>query len=265
MEREDKYMSLITDYMDGIFSGERLEEFNRYVSEGHIDKAELNEMMAFEGKFASADAPEPSKELTKNFYAMLGEEKAKLRTPKTVSFQEGLNQLLSTMFGKMAFGLAVLVLGIVGGRLLSSQNYKGELNLLSNEMADMKEMMMMSMLEERSASKRLQGLQISSDLVSENQKITEAMFVTLNNDESTNVRLAALTILAAYADDPEIRAGLVNSITEQESPVMQVALAELMAELQEPKAKEEFQSILEGKYTPEEVKTTLRENLDRII
>ena len=165
----------------------------------------------------------------------------------------------------MAFGLAVLVIGIVGGRVFSSKSYQGELNQLSTQMADMKEMMMMSMLEEQSASRRLQGLQISSDLVSENQQITDAMFVTLNNDESTNVRLAALTILASYADDPEIRAGLINSITEQKSPIMQVALAELMAELQEPQAKEEFQSILEGEYTPEEVKTTLRENLDKIM
>ena len=134
-----------------------------------------------------------------------------------------------------------------------------------NQMADMKEMMMMSMLEERSASKRLQGLQISSNLVSENEQITNAMFVTLNNDESTNVRLAALTILTSYANDPEIRAGLVNSISEQKSPIMQVALAELMVELQEPMAKLEFQPILEGDYTPEEVKTTLRENLDKIM
>ena len=124
---------------------------------------------------------------------------------------------------------------------------------------------MMSMLEERSASKRLQGLQISSNLVSENEQITNAMFVTLNNDESTNVRLAALTILTSYANDPEIRAGLVNSISEQKSPIMQVALAELMVELQEPMAKLEFQPILEGDYTPEEVKTTLRENLDKIM
>lgn len=102
-------------------------------------------------------------------------------------------------------------------------------------------------------------------MVSENEQITDAMFATLNNDESTNVRLAALTILASYANDPEIRAGLINSITEQDSPTMQVALAELMAELQEPKAKEEFQSILEGENTPDEVKTTLRENLDKII
>ena len=262
---EDKYMSLITDYMDGTLEGKRLEEFDRYVAEGHIDKIEIESLMAFDSRIGAQTEPVPSEQLSKNFYSMLGEEKARIASEPVFNLSAWLNQFLSTAWGKMAFGLAVLVIGIVGGRVFSSKSYQGELNQLSTQMADMKEMMMMSMLEEQSASRRLQGLQISSDLVSENQQITDAMFVTLNNDESTNVRLAALTILASYADDPEIRAGLINSITEQESPIMQVALAELMAELQEPQAKQEFQSILEGENTPEEVKTTLRENLDKIM
>jgi len=262
---EEHYVSLITDYIDGSLEGKRLDEFNRYVADGHIDMDEVKSMAAFENRFTESPDLVPSEQLSKNFYSMLGEEKAKLAHKPTFNIQTWLNEFLTTGFGKVAFGLAILLLGIVGGQLFSSKNYEGELSQLTNQMDDMKEMMMMSMLEERSASKRLQGLQISSDMVSENQQITDAMFVTLNNDESTNVRLAALTILASYANDPEIRAGLINSITEQDSPTMQVALAELMAELQEPKAKEEFQSILEGENTPDEVKTTLRENLDKII
>ena len=262
---EDKYMSLIADYMEGTLEGQHLEEFNRCVEEGYINMAEIEELIGFEDKFATQTEPLPSDQLAKNFYSMLGEEKAKINAKPTFTFQERFNQFLATAFGKVAFATAVLVLGIIGGGFFSNSNYQGELDLLSNQMADMKEMMMMSMLEERSASKRLQGLQISSNLVSENEQITNAMFVTLNNDESTNVRLAALTILTSYANDPEIRAGLVNSISEQKSPIMQVALAELMVELQEPMAKLEFQPILEGDYTPEEVKTTLRENLDKIM
>lgn len=262
---EDKYMSLITDYMDGTLAGKRLEEFNRYVSEGHIDKDEIESLKGFGDKFSIVQEPVPSDQLSKRFYSMLGEENAKHTVKFSFDPREWFNQFLNTAMGKMALGMAILVLGIAGGRLFSNRSYEGELNQLSNQMADMKEMVMMSMLEDQSASKRLQGLQISSELVRENQQITDAMFVTLNNDESTNVRLAALTILASYADDPEIRAGLVSSIVEQESPIMQVALAELMVELQEPRAKEEFQSILEGENTPAEVKTTLQENLDKIM
>ncbi len=262
---EDHYKSLITDYIDGSLEANSLEEFNRYVEEGHIDMAEVESMMAFEEKLSNSPDLVPSEQLSKNFYSMLGEEKAKLAQKPSFNLQASLNEFLSTGFSTVAFGLAILVLGVIGGQLFSSKSYEGELSQLTSQMDDMKEMMMMSMLKERSASKRLQGLQISSDMVSENEQITDAMFATLNNDESTNVRLAALTILASYANDPEIRAGLINSITEQDSPTMQVALAELMAELQEPKAKEEFQSILEGENTPDEVKTTLRENLDKII
>ncbi|MFT7151046.1 MAG: hypothetical protein ACI82Q_002921, partial [Nonlabens sp.] len=65
--------------------------------------------------------------------------------------------------------------------------------------------------------------------------------------------------------DPIIREGLINSISEQESPLMQLALAELMVELQEKKSVEEFNDIIEDEYTPEEVKTTLRESVNKIM
>lgn len=106
---------------------------------------------------------------------------------------------------------------------------------------------------------------MSNGIVSENRKVTDALFITLNSDESTNVRLAALATLAEYAQDPMIREGLIKSITQQRSPLVQVALAELMVDLQESQAKEEFESILNAENTPDDVKTVLRENLDKIM
>ena len=44
-----------------------------------------------------------------------------------------------------------------------------------------------------------------------------------------------------------------------------VAMAELMVELQESQAKQEFEPILNAENTPDDVKTALRENLDKIM
>ena len=106
---------------------------------------------------------------------------------------------------------------------------------------------------------------MSSGLVSENKDVTDALLLTLNNDENTNVRLAALASLAEYAEDPAIREGLVSSITQQKSPLVMVAMAELMVELQESKAKKEFEPILNAENTPDDVKSALRQNLDKIM
>ena len=263
---EDQYMSLITDYIDGSLTAVRKAEFDRYVAEGHIDMTEVQALLELDAKVQQADQPEPTPQLKETFYQALGEEVA---LQKQQVNQAGIKNLWAALFGsikgRLAFGFAVLIIGVAVGRLYSGMSYERKMDNLSNQMADMKEMMMMAMLENKSVSDRLKGVQMSSQLVKSNSQVTEALFVTLNHDESTNVRLAALNMLAEYASDPNIRAGLINSISQQQSPIMQVALAELMVDLQEEKAIQEFKPVLEGDNTPEEVKTTLRENLDKIM
>lgn len=263
---EDQIMSLITDYIDGNLTDERRKEFDKYVAEGHISMSEIEAISQMQDKIVSVEAPVPNASMDDKFYTMLSEEKDKLaKSSNAFSLSEWISSFLATGRGKLALGFAVLLLGVFLGRGFSGNIYQGELNKLSDQMAGMQEIMMISMLEEESVTKRLQGVQMSSDLLTTNQQVTDAMFVTLNNDESTNVRMAALTILAEYADDPSIREGLINSISNQDSPLMQVALAELMVELQERKAVAEFDTILDGSDTPEEIKTTLRENLNKIM
>lgn len=263
---EEQYMSLITDYIDGNLSVERRQEFDTYVAEGHIDMEEVNTLMALQGKIEEAEVPEPSAALSENFYVMLNDAKVENNRERADWSFDSLWQLLfGSNVGRLAFGVVILIIGVVVGRGFSGSAYQTELKSLSSQMNEMQQMMSMAMLEEESVSDRLKGVQMSSELVSTNKEVTDAMFVTLNNDESANVRIAALNLLAEYADDPAIREGLINSIAQQESPLMQLALAELMVELQEPKAVQEFNEIIEGEYTPEEVKTTLRESVNKIM
>ncbi len=263
---EEQYMSLITDYIDGNLTVERKREFDTYVAEGHIDMKEVKTIMVFQEKMESAEMPSPTSSLSDNFYSMLSEAKAESqRKSNAWSFDQIWHRVFGTNSGRLAFGMVVLISGVVVGRGLSGSAYQSELKTLSNQMTEMQQMMSMTMLDGEAVSDRLKGVQMSSELVSSNREVTNAMFVTLNNDESTNVRMAALNLLAQYANDPVIREGLVNSISQQESPLMQLALAELMVELQESKAVEEFKEIIEGEFTPEEVKTTLRESVNKIM
>ncbi len=261
---EEQYMSLITDYIDDNLSIERKREFDAYVAEGHIDLDEVDAIIAFHSKMEVTDAPVPSSELSENFYTMLNAEKAKSEKSNW-TFDRIWQVVFGTNGGRLAFGIVILLAGVVLGRGYSGLAYQTELKTLSSQMSEMQQLMSVAMLDGDAVSERLRGVQMSSELVSSNKEVTSAMFVTLNNDESTNVRMAALNLLAQYANDPTIREGLINSISEQESPLMQLALAELMVELQEKKSVEEFNDIIEGEFTPEEVKTTLRESVNKIM
>lgn len=263
---DDKYISLITEYIDGTLTEARRVEFETYVKDGFIDMKEVEELASVQEQMLQAPEPEPSEALRANFYQMLAAENRRLEKREHNDWAGQLIQkLFSTSSGRLAFGFGVLVVGLFMGRVFTSNSYNSQLENLSTQMADMKEVMMMTMLEGESVSQRLKGVQMSNGLVTRNKEVTDALFLTLNNDENTNVRLAALATLSEYAKDPAIREGLVNSITQQKSPLVMVALAELMVELQESQAKKEFEPILNAENTPDDVKSALRQNLDKIM
>ena len=135
---------------------------------------------------------------------------------------------------------------------------------LSQEISDLKEMMMLSLLEKESATDRLKAVSLTQGMDQVSKQVTGALLQTLNNDDNVNVRLAALDALRPYSKDGQIREALVRSIALQKSPLVQVALAELMAELQEKGAINEFEKILKDGETPADIKKKIRESIQVI-
>ena len=81
-------------------------------------------------------------------------------------------------------------------------------------------MMMLSLLENPSATERLRAVGYTKNLNDANGRVIDALLTTLNNDPNVNVRLVTLEALAELAHDPRAREGLVQSLTKQESPLV---------------------------------------------
>jgi hypothetical protein len=96
-------------------------------------------------------------------------------------------------------------------------------------------------------------------------QVTDALFKTLNSDPSVNVRLAALEAIAPYSRIGKVREGLIRSIAQQDSPLVQVALADLMAQMQEKKSVTEFDKILKSDKTPADIKKKIKESINVLI
>ena len=126
-------------------------------------------------------------------------------------------------------------------------------------------MMMLAMLEKESATERLKAVSLTSDMQLVSKKVTAALFQTLNGDENVNVRLAALDVLMNYAKDDEVREELIRSISLQDSPLVQIALADLMVMLQEKKSVSELKKLLQKENTAKEVKAKIEKSLNVLI
>ncbi len=142
---------------------------------------------------------------------------------------------------------------------------KQQLQALSAQIHEMREMVLLSLLENPSASERIRGVGYTSEISKVNRNVINALLSTLNNDPNSNVRLMTLEALTHYADDPAVREGLVQSILQQDSPLVQAALADAMLKLQEKKAVAPFKELLHQKDLNEMVRMKIQQTLTRLI
>jgi hypothetical protein len=84
-----------------------------------------------------------------------------------------------------------------------------------------------------------------SELKDADKQIIAGLTNLLNSDSNDNVRLLALEELTRYSAIPEVREGLIASIKNQKSPMIQIRLAEIMLFLNEKRAIPEFQKVLQ--------------------
>ncbi len=210
----------------------------------------------------TATTPQPSPALDDAFYNMLHKEQAK--APRAV-FSWKTFFSLPVLGPRLAFASAALVVGIAIGFFIQKPSQPADskqIAVLSQEVTDLKEMMMLSLLEKESASDRLKAVSLTEDLGQASRKVTEALLQTLNQDENTSVRLAALEALKPYGHDSHVREALIRSIGQQESPLVQVALAELMAALQAKSSVDALKKIMDDERTPGDIKKKIRQSIE---
>jgi len=256
MEQE-RIEELIVKYNEGQASDQEIKLIEQLIEDGQIELSQLRELTLLEEQVMKLEAPAPSTDLDDNFYTMLKTVKAKNKGFSWSSFFSW-----PEVAPTLALASVTLVLGFLGGYLLfPSPSSNNEVAELKGEVLEMKEMIMLTMLEKESATERLKAVSLTSEMSNVSSKVTNALLQTLNNDENINVRLEALEAIKPFVRDSRIRAELVRSIAKQESPLVQVALAELMVALQEKSSVKELQKILQRERTPQEVKKRIEESI----
>jgi hypothetical protein len=139
-----------------------------------------------------------------------------------------------------------------------------QLEELTAQVHEMRELMMLSLLQNPSASERMRAVSYTSEIHRVNPKIAEALLTTLNNDPNVNVRLTTLEALTHFARDPIVREGLIQSILQQDSPLVQAAMADVMLKLQEKRSIQPFKKLLQQKDLNGMVRSKIEETITRL-
>lgn len=258
---QESVKELITKYNEGLADPAEVRSLEQLIEDGSVSLTDLKNLHLLDENISKMADPIPSMELDNRFYTMLSEEKRQVEKNRFAIKLPALNFLLP----RLAFGIVLLIAGFAGGYLMNKPTGQGDVASLTQEVTDLKEMVMLSLLEKESATDRLKAVSLTSEMDKASKNVTHALIQTLNNDGNVNVRLAALDALRPYVRDSSVRESLIKSIANQNSPMVQLALAQLMVELQEKKSVSELRKLLQEDSTPKEVKERIEESIQVLI
>ena len=217
--------------------------------------------------------PEPSEAMRTNFDSILANYKEELIARKNpigewiIKLREYWSMQAQP---RLAFSLLLVAVGLIGGYLLhqpgqSAISYNRQIDSLSSQVSEIKQVMMLSLLQDPSASQRIRAVSYTDDLSNVDLKVIDALFTTLDEDPNVNVRLATLEALVKLSNEPRVREGLVLSIDLQESPIMQSAIADAMVKLQEKSSVKSLQKLLSKKNLNPMVKINIEKSVKKLI
>jgi hypothetical protein len=146
---------------------------------------------------------------------------------------------LRSPFGAVAWSAALLLIGLYAGTHLGNRTTTApseEIASLHAEVTSMRQLVALSMLQQQSASERLQGVSWSTREDHLDPQVQAALMRTLRSDGSVDVRLAALDALSRHATQPLVRKNVLDALQEQQSPLVQVAMIDQLTEWRDPGA-----------------------------
>ena len=75
------------------------------------------------------------------------------------------------------------------------------------------------------------GVTYSEQISQPDRQVLDALLQAVNHDSNVNVRLSAVDALQKFAADPELTRAMVDSIPVQDTPLVQIALIDMLVQL----------------------------------
>lgn len=257
---EQKARDLWHDKMAGDISEEHEMALMAYLVTQPKLLKELNDLEHTWQLIEEIERPQPSNEMDARFEGMMQAyvTNAKIEHPNVLDW------IVDQMTRSWQVGLASLLMGLfIGWWMLPSQNQQQDIVRLSEEIQDMKQVMLLTLIEQPKAQERIRAVNMAADLPDADEKVITALVTTLTSDENVNVRLAALESLIRYIELPEVRKAIVDALSEQDSPLLLVAIADVLVQIQEKSSVETMEEI-KNKTDDELVKEKLEQSIQTL-
>jgi HEAT repeats len=225
MERE-KLESMLIDYIDGNLGEAEVKLIEAELAQNEEARKLQGELTEVMEKMNNASQLIPGGALKNSFEQFLEREIAKKTEAKTV--------VMFPMFYRVAASIALLmVVGVAAYWIHKDQQNQERIAEIEKELEANKRVMMAMLENDLSASQRMQGVSVAFEMAKPDDEIVNVLIKTMNYDPNTNVRLAALDALGKFSNDKDVRKALIESLSTQKDPVIQIALIQQMVKMKE--------------------------------
>jgi HEAT repeat protein len=169
---------------------------------------------------------------------------------------------------QMALSAALVIAGVMGGRYLAAPQHPAapnpEIAQLKGQVENLRQMVALSLMKEQSPTARLQGVTYSFQVSQPDQQVEQALLHALNHDANVNVRLSAVDALAKFSRTPQIRRALADAISVQDSPLVQVALIDVLVQANAKDAAPALRKLAEDKSLDDAVRQRAASGLEKL-
>lgn len=235
----------------------------------HIESCEncsvlLNELQTVFEEIDHIPMEIPDERLKINFEKMLQKEKALLHNPKVVSLGSKTNRSWKTAI-QIAATVGLVLSGYFYGKYHHDKNNPQEVAVLENETTKKNKTLALSMIENESASKRIQAVNYAEALEKPGNEILKALISKMHSDDHSNVRLAAAEALVKFSESEIVRKAFINALDTEQDPDIQIELIQILVSIQEKRAVPSMEKLLQNEETLNYVKDQVKVGLPTLI
>ena len=262
--REDNTVLLLS-YLENTLSAEDRKQLEASLTKSTELRQELEALRVLLSNLEQLPQEQPSERLSANFYAFLNAKVAAQKHSATVR-KPGASSWL------VAAAVALLLIGLsVGGLWRLNKHHQQQIATLQTEMQLTKKLLMLSMLQENTASDRIQALNKVQASVEakqfspQDQRLVEALIHTMNFDPNINVRVKAVEALLLFTSSEKVVEAMIESLELQDNPHVQILLIETLTEVKAKQALSIFKDLLKGENIHEVVRQKAAYGLERLL
>jgi len=254
---------------------ERLEADEREAVAGHLancadcraEAAELGDVWS-----AMESPPAPGAAARKRFLEVLGAYQAGQAAGRAERVQAAPNRAWNWTprpAWQAALAASLLIAGALAGRYLTPARTGGgeasDVAQLRGQVENLRQLVTLALLQEQSPSSRLRGVTYTYQMQQPDREVRQALLNAVNRDSNVNVRLSAVDALGKLAGDPAVRQALADAIPVQDSPLVQVALIDLLVDLRDANAVPALRALVHNAQANEAARQRAARGLERLV